>query len=70
MNDKDMNMKKDNKNSRPLNSVHTLHTLGMDGGYQCVAQLSLSQVMVFFWLFAFAFSREAMPYILNTRKLA
>ena len=42
----------------------------MDGGYQCVAQLSLSQTMVFFWLFMVAFSCCTRSYVLNTRKLA
>ena len=64
-------MKKDDENSRPLKAyklgsrlVRTLH-----GGYQYVAQLSLSRVMVFFWLFAVAFSRAVAPYVLYARKL-
>ena len=45
-------MKNDNKNSTSLNSilVRILCTPGMHGGHQCVAQLLLSQAMVFFWL--------------------
>ena len=39
------------------------------GGYQRVAQLSLSRAMVFFWLRAAAFSRGAAPYVLYTQKL-
>ena len=40
------------------------------GRYQCVAQLSLSQVMAFFWLYAVVLSCGAMLYVLNTQKLA
>ena len=42
---KNMNMKKDNENSRPLKASklgsRLMRTLGIHGGYQCVAQLSL-----------------------------
>ena len=45
-------------------------TPGSHGGYQCVAQLSLSRAMAFFCLSGAAFSRGAVPYVSNTRKLA
>ena len=69
---KNMNMKKTMKNSRSLNSVcvSCVLELGMHGGYQCVAQLSLSQVMAFFWLFVVMFSHGTTLYVFNIRKLA
>ena len=42
----------------------------MHGGYQCVAQLSLSQDVVFFLLFAAAFSNDVVPCVLKMLKLA
>ena len=60
-----MNVKKDNENSRPLNLVHVSRTLGIHGGYQCVSQLSLSQAVVLFLLFAAVFSRDAVPHVLK-----
>ena len=47
---------------------HLPRTLGMHGGYQYIAQLSLSRVMMFFWLFVVVFSRVAVPYVLYARK--
>ena len=50
---KNMNMKKDNENSRPTKlGSHLLRTVSIHSGYQCVTQLSLSRVVVFFLLFA------------------
>ena len=47
-----MNMKKDDENSRPLKASklgsRLMCTLGIHGGYQRVAQLSLSRAVVFF----------------------
>ena len=54
---KNMNMKKNGKHSRSLNLVHVSPcTLDIHGRYQCVTQLSLSQVMAIFCLIAVAFS--------------
>ena len=56
------------KNSRPLNLVCII--LGIYGGYQCVAQLSVSQAVVFFLLLATTFSCDATPCVLKMLKWA
>ena len=70
LDEREMNIKKDNENSRPLNLVHISCTLGIHGGYQCVAQLSFSRAVVFFLLFAAVFSRDDVRYVLKMLKLA
>ena len=74
MTNKNMNMKKDDKNSRSLKASILgsclVRTLGIHGGYECVAQLSLSRAIVFFLLLAAAFSHVAVPCVLKMLKLA
>ena len=47
-----------------------MHTLGIHGGYQYVAQLLLSRVVVFFLLFAAVFIPYAALCVLKMLKLA
>ena len=63
-------MKKDDINSSTTLGLRLLRILGIHGGYQCVAQLSLSRAVVFFFLFAATFSRDAIPCVLKVLKLA
>ena len=61
-----MNKKKYNKISRPLNfGSRLMNTPGLHGAYQCVAKLSLNQAVLFFLLFAVAFSHSAMSCVLK-----
>ena len=62
-------MKKDDKNSRPLKLGLHLPP-DTHGRYQCVAQLLLNQAVVFFLLFAAAFSCGASLCVLKIVKLA